>query len=220
MKNNDYLKELHIGKMIKEVALHKHISSRILADSILLYQQNSDKIYRKADMDMKDLIKISTILECNFLEMISQKYLSDLPFRGGQRKNSSIVLAQTGHYTIKGVAENRVFSNEIHIGQYIREMAENNGWTEQDMGKRLNLTQSNVSYLYRKRGIYVKKLILISKVLNINLIAEIYLFRTSVVPSYLKFDDYTITINEQEARIKNSKDANFLMIFRREYGEK
>jgi hypothetical protein len=38
MKNNDYLKEFHIGKMIKEVALlHKHISSRILADSILFY---------------------------------------------------------------------------------------------------------------------------------------------------------------------------------------
>ena len=94
-------------------------------------------------------------------------------------------------------------------------MAENNGWTEQEMGERLNINQSSVSNLYRKERISVKKLIQVSKALKINLIAEVYLSRMYAMRTRSLLNECTITVGEREVRLENPKDAGFLMIFLR-----
>jgi len=80
MKKNDSLKDLHIGKIIKEIALQKGISSKKIAAAIHRDQKNADKIFRVNDMDIDDIVCISYLLEYNILELIAKKYLSHLSF--------------------------------------------------------------------------------------------------------------------------------------------
>jgi len=59
MKNEDFLPNLNIGRMIKEFATQKGIASREVAATIHRYQNNADKIFWLNDMDTEDVIRIS-----------------------------------------------------------------------------------------------------------------------------------------------------------------
>ena len=198
---------------MQTIALQKHVSAQKLADEVRRYQRNADKIFKKEDMDMEDALTISDILDCGLPEMISQQYLSHLPSMGLQKENYSIALNKTGHYTIVSP----VFPNRINIGKRIREIAERKGWNEREMGKRLGITQSNVSCLYRRERITVKRLIEISRVLGVNLIEEVYLSPRRMVALRNKIVECTITFNEHELRIEHPKDPNFLVEFSRKH---
>ena len=78
MRIKDFLQDLHIGKMIKGVALQKKVASNKIAYAINRYQNNADKIYNLDDMDADDVVRISYVLEHNLLEDISHKYLAHL----------------------------------------------------------------------------------------------------------------------------------------------
>ena len=66
MKNDEVLNEprsgssddFHFGKMIEVEARRKGISSRQLAETINRYQHNEAKIFKRADMDACDIVKI------------------------------------------------------------------------------------------------------------------------------------------------------------------
>ena len=212
MKDNDFLKGLHIGSMIRKIAFQKNISAQKLAETIGRYENNAAKIYQKTDMDTEEAIHISDVLEHNLLEMISCHYLSHLPFFGLKQESHFILFDKyTGRYTIKGNAGNRDFLHKVNIGEHIKEIVEKKGWIQQEMGKRSGLPQSHINRLYQSTKMNVKKLIRISIALNHNLLAEVYLSRMCIVPFRYKLDDCTIRINEQEVRIENPVDSTFLM---------
>ena len=80
MKSTDYLKDLHIGKMIREIASQKQTSSKRLAEVLNRYtSKNADKIYNLQDMYIDDVVQISYIIKYNILEGISETYLSHIP---------------------------------------------------------------------------------------------------------------------------------------------
>jgi len=79
MKNKANFKTLHIGSMIKEIAMKKDISSKKLASVIPRDKNNFDKIYHVNDMDCDNMVKISYMMEYNFLKVISEKCLSHIP---------------------------------------------------------------------------------------------------------------------------------------------
>ena len=78
MKKDDFLKDLHIGKIIKKIASQKGVPPQDLATVINRYQQNANKIFCINDMDVEDLVNISYLLGYNILEYISRKYLPHL----------------------------------------------------------------------------------------------------------------------------------------------
>ena len=52
---NDYLKDLHIGRIIKEIASQKQISTKDLAEAMNRYtSKNAGKIYNLQDMYIDD----------------------------------------------------------------------------------------------------------------------------------------------------------------------
>ena len=53
MKNNDLYEKVHVGRIIKDIARQRKVSSGVLAQAISRYQQNADKIFRLEDMDWK-----------------------------------------------------------------------------------------------------------------------------------------------------------------------
>ena len=178
MKNNGFLKDLHIGKMVCSIAHQKHVSSKKLAETILRYEQNSHKIFQLHDMNVEDIVHISYLLKSNILEEISEKYLPNLPYKKAVWDPKAHIIEydiESNQFKILNNNKNCDFLKNIQLGEYIKSIAETNGWNEKDLAKKLNCSQSYISYLFHQKSLKIKSLIWISIVLNYNLIAAQYL---------------------------------------------
>jgi len=219
MKKNNFLKHCHIGRTIKSIAKEKQVASRSLANTIIRYQNNADKIYNLEDMDVGDVVKISYALNYNILEMLSDDHLYHLPVIENQSDHASYTITldiQTESFIIKQSAGNSNFLSDIHIGSYIRRLAREKGWSTKHIAKKLHCAPNTVSDLYNRKSMKVKKLLRISDALGHNLIAEVYLSRMRFAPDLELFDQCKIIINEHKVRIVNPKDQTFSMEFRRQ----
>jgi transcriptional regulator with XRE-family HTH domain len=218
MKHKEFLKDLHIGKIIKEIAQQKGVSSKQIAAVIRRYETNADKIFRLEDMDIEDIVHISYLLEYNILDYLVKKYLSHLPANTNIIDTESCLLKidmRTQRVINYNILYNCDFLKEIDIGQHIRKVAKHNSWSELDAAKRLNCSQGTISNLYKSKSLKLKPLILISNALQFNFIAELYLPQIMIIPSHHKFDNCMIILNNQQVTLVNPIDRNILMAFQR-----
>ena len=201
MKKNDYdyLNDLHIGRMIKEIACQKHVSSKKLTEAFspYRYQLNADKIFKLSDMDVEDTIRISRIIDFNLLDTLSKTYLSHIPFTGSylEQTDYSIMLNLSTRRFVLNIKEDM---ERVHIGSYIKKWVRNKGWGEGDIANRMKYNLSLVNYYYKHKSMKIKPLILFSCALNHNLIAEIYLVRMGAIISTHYFDNCMIKLNSQK----------------------
>jgi len=218
MKKENYLKDLHIGSMIKEIARQRHVSAKTLADAFLIYEDNADKIYLLDDMDCENIVKISHLLEHNILDSISKKYLSHIPSPDYIISAESRFMKfdlENRKVMIYDPANNYDFLHDVDIGKYIRRVAERNRWTQQETAKQLRYSQGAVSNLYRSKSVRVKTLIRISDILKHNFIAEAYLSRMTIVSSLNLVDGCIIALHPlPQVFIKNPDDETFSVIFK------
>jgi len=132
MKKNNFLKHCHIGRIINRIAKEKQVTSRTLANTIIRYQNNADKIYKLEDMDTEDVVMISYVLNYNILEALSDEHLSHLPVIENKPDHASYTITldiQTNSFIIKQNAGNCDFLSEIHIGSHIRRLTREKGWS-------------------------------------------------------------------------------------------
>jgi transcriptional regulator with XRE-family HTH domain len=218
MKNNNDLINLHIGKIIKEIALQNRVSSQKLAAVINRYQQNANKIFCLHDIDVEDIIRISYLVEYNILEHLVKNYRSyfkyndqlyDLNFFRIKIDVKKLLI------TIDNSHNNYDFLKHIHIGQIIRKVAESKGFSLQDLATKLHCTKSTISYLYKCKSLKFKTLIQISNALQYHFIAEVYLPQMNIDSSLNAFEDFIIFMNSQQIRILNANDNHILMTFLR-----
>jgi len=172
MINSEKLKKLHIGAMIKKVAQKKEISSREIADTLSSYRQNPDKIFRMADMNIEDLIRISFLLKHNFLLFLVKEFLPHLSF--------SVADLDSSHVTNDLSNNNCDFLNQILIGEKIKKVAEKNNRNGQKVTEVLNCTPAVVCYLFTRKSIKVKRLIEISDAFQYDFISNVYLSEMSI----------------------------------------
>ena len=208
MKNNGFLKDLHIGKMVYEIASQKRVSSKKIAEILLRYEQNSHKIFQLHDMDVEDIVRISYLLQSNILEEISEKYLPNLPYKKAIWDQNTHIIEydiEANQFKVLNNNKNYDFLKNIQIGQHIKSVAETNGWNEKNLAKKLNCSQSYISYIFHQKSLKIKNLIWISIVLKHNLIAATYLARMfNLSLSILQIlQYYTITENTIQIQIIN-----------------
>lgn len=218
MKNNDPFKDLHIGSVIKEIAIQKGIPSKKIAEALSRYQQNADKIFRLKDIDIEDAVRISYLLEYNILDSVVKQYLSHLPCSAHQISTEACMLKidmRTQRITTYESFNNCNFLKKTHIGQHIKELAKKQEWNEQDMAKQLHYSQGWISILYRSKSLKVKTLMQISDILQYNFIAEVYLSQMIIVSSLNFLDDCILAFNPHQIRILDPKDKTLLMLFQR-----
>jgi plasmid maintenance system antidote protein VapI len=216
MKKRDFLNELHIGQIIKEIAGQKGISSKELAHVIHRYHKNSNRIYQLNDMDIEDIIHISHLLKYNILDHLVNKYLPHLLFPNYTIGTDSRLMKldiENKQIIIYDPFDNCNFLKKIEIGQHIKKWAEKMKWTEMDMTKLLDCSQGTVSNLYRRKSLKVKTLIQISKALNYHFIAEVYLSQMMFTSSINMSDGCIITLNPLQVCIKNSNEEIVSLIF-------
>ena len=224
MKKDAHLEDLHVGNIIKEIAHQRHVSAKVLADAIRLYQiYNTDKIYLMNDMDCKDIVTISYLLKYNILDVIAKKYLSHLPFPDCVINAESRLMKidmENKQATIYDPCSCN-FLNKIHIGQLIKKVAEKKGWkTQEDTAKQLNRSQGTISNWYNSKSLKVKTLIRISEDLQHHFIAEAYLSQMLIDPSLNMIEGYTIALSLQQIYIENPNDETFSADARRKNDEK
>lgn len=218
MKHDDFLKDLHIGKIIKEIALQKGVSSKKVAAVIHHDKNNADKIFKMNDMNIEDVVRISYLLEYNILDFIAQKYLAHLPYASKPVNVESCLLKidmRTQRVITYDSFNNCDFLKNIYIGQQIREIAQKSNLNEHDMAKRLQCSQGRVSMLYGSKSLKLKLLISISNALQYHFIVEVYLSQMVIPVSSDKFDGCIITLNPEQIQIINPKTNTALMIFQR-----
>jgi transcriptional regulator with XRE-family HTH domain len=215
MKENDFLKDLQIGEIIKEIAIQKNISSKQIADIIRCYQKNADKIFHLNDMNVEDIVKISYLFEYNILDFVSQKYLSHLPYLDYINAPSRIMKfnLEKKEVLIYGTLNNSDFLKKTHIGQHIKEMAENNKWNVREMARRLQCSSSLVIYIYKSKSLTLKKLIYISNALQFNFIAKAYLSQMTIILSLKMIEGCTLSLDSLQLHHKNQNDTTIIKNF-------
>ena len=218
MKNNDLLKKLHVGSIVKEVADQKKIPSKQLVDTIGRYTENGDKIYKLDDMDGGDIVKISYLFGYNLLEDISEKYLSHIPIEDTKRPEilKFTMHPRTGRLTHHRNPTNCNFLKDIHIGEYLKQLAYKNHWSKSSLSHKLNCSLNSINYYFTQESMKIKKMIALSIALNHNLIAEVYLSRMSIVPLVDHFNDCILTMTEQEILISKPHDDSFPWSYKRQ----
>jgi transcriptional regulator with XRE-family HTH domain len=218
MNHNASLKNLHIGKIVKEIAQRKGISSKQIAAIIHYGHNNADKIFKMEDMNINDVVTISYLLKYNILDLIAQKYLSHLPLQNYVYDEESFLFKvdmRTQRITSYETFNNCDFLKNINLGEHVRKIAEEKGYTEQDMAKRLHCAQSTICHLYKRESLKIKTIITISNLLGYHFIAELYLFQMVILSSMDLFDDCMIAITSQQVRIFSPNSNNLLMIFQK-----
>jgi transcriptional regulator with XRE-family HTH domain len=224
MKQNTNLDNLHIGKMIKEIANQKGVPAKEIANLIRRYEKNAGKIYCLKDMYVDDVVKISSLLEYNILDFIAKKYLSHLPFPNAVISTESRLMKfdiENRKITIYNPLDDCSFLENVNIGQRIRRVVKKKGWTEQYLSEKLNCRQNNITDLYRRSHLKVKNLIFISNVLQYNFIAEAYLSQMTIIFTLNLIDGCTIALHLlPQVYIKNPNDETFSIIFKQNEIEK
>jgi len=125
----------------------------------------------------------------------------------------------TKSYSIAGQSGDCSFLDNLHVGAYIRKVAEDNGYTEKEVGVRLGYTQSVVSEIYKSDSIKVKKLFWISEKLQRHFVYELFLSKIKIIPSYSALYQIEISFDEQTVCINNPCDNSVIFKYLRYYGE-
>ena len=207
MIDHDFLKDLHIGKIIKEIAIQKGVSSKQIAEIIYHYQNNADKIFHLNDMNVEDVVRISYLLDYNILDFVAQKYLSHLPNLDYINAPSRLMRfdLEKKEVIVYGSLSNCDFLKKTHIGQHIRDMAAKNKWNVREMARRLQYSPSMVIYIYKSKSLTIKKLIHISNALQFNFISKAYLSQMTVILSLKMIDGCTISLDSLQVLHEKQK---------------
>ena len=212
------LKDLHVGKIIKEIAFKRGISSKSIACAINRSQQNADKIFWMDDMDIEDIIRISYLLEHNILFFIVNDFLSHCSYIDAHIETETCLLKvdmKNRCVVVNESTSNCNFLKDIHIGKHILKVANKNNWSGKDVAKLLHCTPSMVSYLFRCKSLKIKKLIQISEALHYDFISNEYLSKITIANSLNFLEDCMIIVNRNKIQIINSIDNSCMLFFRR-----
>ena len=216
METKEDYKDLHIGQMVKEIAMQKHVSTKRIAGALNRHQKNAAKIYQLEDMYLSDIVILSFTLDYHFLEVLSERYLSHLPYSGIEQEACCIVIdIRSNQITNLNKGRNKDILKEIDIGREIKKRAKEKGWSEKYLAKQLGCSQSVVNGLYQSDDIKLKKLLRVSEIFKHNFITDVYLSRMNTAPFVDLLYKCIISISEQQVIIKNQKEPNFTVKFRR-----
>ncbi|MDR2233768.1 MAG: hypothetical protein LBE56_11720 [Tannerella sp.] len=220
MKTNDLLNNLHVGKMIKQVAEKKKITPQLIV-SVLdgRYIKNADKIFRLPDMYSSDIGRISYVLEHNLLEDISKEYLSFIPFSmpPDRKKLFTITLDAYNHkFTLNTFVGKSSDMDVIDVGVYLKALSKQNGCTSKSIANKMGCSENLIKYYYfTKKEMKIKKLIEMSQLFNRNLIAELFLSKMYISPFIEMGDKIEMVITDREIRIFDPRNPDFSLDYTR-----
>jgi len=217
------LKKLHLGKLIKRVAKNKGVATKDIAVAFNRSKLNASKILWHDDLNIEDVIRVSYLLEYNFLFFIVNDYLLHLTPTSSDR-GTEICLFKVDMNSRKIYCNeyeiNTNYLKDIKIGEYIKAIAHHKNWCGQEVANRLNCTAANVSYLYKSKSLKVKKLIEISEVFQYDFISNVYLDKINISNSLHFLAGCVINVNKNNIQVIDPINNTCLLYYRQIYAKK
>lgn len=219
MKNDEFFDDFHIGRLIKKIADERNIASGKIAEAFepVRYTNNADKIYKLRDMNVEDALRIADKLDYNLLGEISEKYLPYLQLSGhniNQEFDAIVLNLDTNRYEIHRRETKDALWENIHIGDYIKRIVKEKGLSATFFAKQLGCYNSLVYHYYNCKSMKIRKLIVLSKIIKHNLIAEVYLIQTRFFDATSYYSAYLIGLNERKNESGISNEGTFDLMHR------
>ena len=151
MKYNDLLKDLHIGKIIKEKLDEDGRKVEWLAKKISCKRDNIYKIFDRASTNTGLLLRISVALQTNLFAHLSAFYQS--------------IVNQTDSIERKYCM---MLKNEFHIGKLIKHKLEEDERKIEWFAPKIHCKRRNIYTIFDRSTIDIKLLFMISLALQMN----------------------------------------------------
>jgi plasmid maintenance system antidote protein VapI len=151
MKNEDYLKDFHIGRLVKSRLNEEGWKVKWLAEKIDCERDNIYKIFERASIDTGLLLRISIALTTDFFAYLSDYYKSI--------KNATDGMDRYSVKTPQG---------KLHIGQLIKSKLEEDGRIIRKLTKKIGCKRHNIYNIFDRQHIDAEQLFKISIALKTN----------------------------------------------------
>jgi hypothetical protein len=210
MKQPEFLKNIHIGKIIQTEKENQHLTVSMLAEKVHLKKWVVRDTFKHTSIKINKLIKFSYALGVNFLQI----YLQNMPLFGNTEpcEDEVVIKIIDGQLSMIPAKESRTtdFLQSIHIGKLLQAEATKQNLQEEFLSEILCREQSAVSRMYGNSDIDMARLIEMSYVLNYDFIHNIYIPYMAVNekeiivndcisdPCTIKFNPKTISVITEE----------------------
>ena len=189
MKHTEFLKQIHIGRIIRKEMKQHHVTEAVLAEKINLTKWAIRKIFQQKSIKINRLIEFSYVLGVNFLHV----YLQAMPvFDNSVTYEDEVIIKiidkQTSISIAKG-SKNTDFLKFIHIGKILKAEAIKQNISEENLATILCCSQSAISRIFHNPDIETERLMKLSYALNYDFISNIYL-------PYMVVNENTMTSND------------------------
>jgi hypothetical protein len=174
MKQPDFLKKIHIGKIILAEMEKRCLTQKILAERMNLKKWIVRDTFKQPNIKINRLIKFSYAIEINFLLV----YLKEMPmFANTKHFEDEVtldVIDGQAVITLSKKSRTTDFLQSIHIGHILKAEAKKQG-IQDLLPNFCYCSQSVINRIFGNSDIYMDDLIQMSYVLKYDFLRNVYL---------------------------------------------
>ena len=175
MKSLQFLKDIHIGEIIRAEMEKQSLTKEILADKMHLEEWIVRDTFKQKSVKINKLIEFSYAVGVNLLQV----YLREMPSFGKlDYFNDEVIIKRIdGQICMIPSKRSRTadFTQNIHIGKLLKAEVDKQKMTEETLSEMCCYSQSTISRAFGKLDIDTVLLIRASYALNYDFIRNIYL---------------------------------------------
>jgi len=206
MKKPEFLKKIHIGKIISTVMKQRNLTIIILAERIGTTKCSVNRMLKQKSLKINRIIEVSYALGENLLHY----YLNEMPLLMNTETNDDEIIIKIKKDNVVVTPSKKIRTTEflqfIHIGKILKEESKKQKVSETTLSNIIYRTQSTVSRIFKDSDIDIERLILSSYYLNYDFIRNIYLPFMAVdtnkmIANDIIFEGCTIKVNPKKVSI-------------------
>jgi len=212
MKQPQFLKNIHIGEIIRAAMKKRCLTDIMLAERIGLTKWGVTKMLKQKSLKINKIIELSYIIGVNLLHT----YTKEMPLLKNSEMYEDEIINKVENEQLVVIPSKKVRTSEflpfIHIGNILKKESKIQKVTETTLSKVICRTQSTTSRIFKYPDIDIERLILISFKLNFDFIRNIYLPYMAVdendtIANDIFSDECIIKINPKKITIITEKQT-------------
>jgi len=175
MKHPEFLKNIHIGEIIRAEMKRKHLTLQILAEKLHLEKWIIRELLQQKSIKINRLIDISYAMKINFLQIYLQEMLEFENLKLFEDEVTIKIIDSQASIVLSKRSKTAAFTQSIHIGSILKMETKKQQVSKKILSEILCCSQSAIDRMFLKPDIDTKRLILMSFILKYNFIHNIYM---------------------------------------------
>jgi len=205
VKKPEFLKNVHIGKIIRTEMEKRHLTKEMIAERMKLQVWVIRDTFKQKSIKINRLIAFSYAIGVDFLQV----YLKEMRSFANTKHfaDEVIVKVVNGQLSVTPSKRSRTadFTNHIHIGKISKEEAKRLKMLDL-LPRLLNTSQSAINRMFNNPDIDTARLVWLSYLLNCDFIRNVYLpcmavNENEMIANDSISDSFTIKINPKTVSV-------------------